>query len=170
MIAAAQLALAAGAGVGSTFLPGPCSLAVIAVTHRHGSARGTALGAGVALGDATYATLGTLGLGRGIASEAGVAIALRVASAAVAIACVIVLLRLRRGPPPARPDGSPGLVRAGVAGYVLLLASPAALLTWTSLAVALPADSTVGDALRVACIASGSFAGYALIARVWSRA
>ena len=165
-----QLALVAAAGIGSTFLPGLCNLSVIATAHRRGAARGTAFGAGVALGDATYAALAVLGLGAAATSDPDVAFALRAITVAAAVAVVIAVVRLRRRPPAAPHHEARGLARAVVTGYLLRLACPAGLLTWTALALALPEGSAAGTALHVACVGAGSFAGFAVVAHVWPHA
>ena len=165
-MAVGTLALGLLSGAVSSLLPGPCNIAVVATAWRHGTARATATGAGVACGDALYAVLGVLGIASAIARAPMLPLILRVISGLGALGYVLVLVRARPAPARTRRDASARLTSGFGTGLVLVAANPAALLTWTLVAGWLVAGTPVAVASGVVGIGAGSFAGYAGVARI----
>jgi threonine/homoserine/homoserine lactone efflux protein len=147
-------------GIGSSLLPGPCGLAVLAAARQHGRARAVATAFGAATGDALYASLGVFGVGALVQQNAELPPLLHAMSGAVMIGLGYHVLR-------ARPRGAPtaGGARRGFAtGLGLLLGNPAAMLTWTVLVGAAGPASVPERVALVVGIACGTASWFGLLA------
>lgn len=157
----AYLALGVALGVASSLPPGPCGLAIISTVSRRASVRRTlAIAAGGAAADLVYAGLGVCGIGPLIARAA---VALQAASGAAMIAfgCVKLLEQ-----PPALPPCEHAS-RGFALGLGLVLANPAALVTWVVVVGAHLAGASLAErAATVAGITLGSFAWFAALGRL----
>ena len=144
-------------GAASSVPPGPCNLAVVDALARS-RRRAVATGLGAALGDAIYAALGVIGLGRIITAERWIPPTLQLLGGVAIVAAGVSRLR------PGRAAASPG--RGGFArGLALDLGNPATFVTWVLLVGAfLSGASAGGAALAVAGIGLGSFGWYLALA------
>lgn len=171
MLAFILLGLALGAG--SSVIPGPCNLAVMNAAVRYTLGRAIATAFGAALGDATLAGLGILGLGPVLARHPAVPPVLHAVSAVALIAYGLANLRPRPPQAPSRDLTSPrgrALRGIGVGLATLAGANPAAVVTWLVVVGSLlPGASTVHGVCTVVGIGAGSFAWFALIACVTRR-
>ena len=155
------LALGVALGIASSLPPGPCGLAIMSTVSHGGTARrALATAAGGAVGDLVYSTLGLVGIGSLIARAA---VALQATSGAVMIAFGGAKLLER---PPARPPAdhpSQGFAL----GLGLVLANPAALVTWVVVVGAHLAGAPIAArACTVAGITLGSFVWFATVGRL----
>jgi threonine/homoserine/homoserine lactone efflux protein len=149
-------------GAGSSVLPGPCGLAVINAGCRQGLERAVATAFGAALGDATYAALGIVGIGRVLARYPAVPSVMLAISGAALVAFGLFQLRPRRVR--AVRDGALG---GAVVGLGTLLANPGALVTWVVVVGAQLADGGVGEQwCAVAGIGTGSFLWFTGVAHL----
>jgi threonine/homoserine/homoserine lactone efflux protein len=165
----ALLGLALGAG--SSLLPGPCYLVVLAAGRR-GWPRALGTGVGAATGDATCATLGVVGLGLLLARHPWAPAALRGCGGVALIGFGLRHLR--------RPDRAPVAGRAAVPGasrrealhgfargLATVLLNPGALITWVVLIGGLRGGAPGADAAAlIAGVGLGSLASYAVVARI----
>lgn len=128
-VTASALALYALAMVVLTLTPGPVWVATIARALSGGFAQAWPLTLGVALGDVAWSVLAVLGVGWVAASFAGAMEIFRYVAAAIFLALGLAVLR-HAGAPVGR-DGRltrPGLWAGFVAGLVVILANPKAIL------------------------------------------
>jgi threonine/homoserine/homoserine lactone efflux protein len=155
-------------GAGSSVVPGPCGLAVVAAAARHGRARAVATSFGAGLGDATYAGLGILGVGRALAGHPALVQALHAVSGLILIAYATHTLRAQRAETAPSSDTPGGGVWRGIPiGYMVLLANPAALVTWVFLVGAswggAPAASPLAVIVGIAAGTTAWFGGLGLL-------
>lgn len=153
-----ELALYALAMVALTLTPGPVWVATIARALSGGFAQAWPLTLGVALGDVAWSVLAVLGVGWVASSFAGVMEVFRYVAAAIFLALGLAVLR-HAGAPVGR-DGRltrPGLWAGFVAGLVVILANPKAILFYMGF---LPGffDLSAITAPDVLAIATVSFA------------
>lgn len=166
------LVLGVALGAGSSVLPGPCGLAVINAATRQTLARAVAIGVGAALGDATYASLGLLGVGPHLERYPLVPAALQAVSGMVLIGYGLHHLLRRAGATPrpviARDRSS---VSGGVlTGLVTLLCNPGALVTWVVVVGSALRNATPAQAwCAIIGIGSGSFLWFTLMATLTYR-
>jgi len=163
--ALALLALGLALGIGSSIIPGPCGIAVLAAAQ-HSRARAVATAIGASLGDAVYAGLGVAGAGRILSAYPSLVPAVQIASGALVIGYALFALRgATSSATAAVPTGSAW--RGVATGLGLSLANPAVLLTWVVLVGGAIGDAPV--AARVACvigISVGTAAWFSLVALV----
>jgi threonine/homoserine/homoserine lactone efflux protein len=158
-------------GAASTILPGPCSLAVINASYRHGLRRAVATGFGAAFGDATYAALGIVGLGRVLVCHPNVPCMLQLVSGLALIVYGVSSLlsrpKLLASRAPAGASQDDRVLKGLGVGLGLLLANPGALVTWVVIV-----GSTLGTAspidqwCTVIGIGTGSFAWFTGVAHL----
>lgn len=165
MSAIAYLVLGIALGAGSSVVPGPCGLAVIDAATRRTLGRAIATGGGAAIGDATCAALGVLGLGPVLARHPEIAPALRAAGGVGLV--VFGLASVLRARTPA-PEPRPGDAARGVlTGLATMCANPASVLTWLLLVGSTLASASAVEAWSAAAgIGLGSFGWYTAIACV----
>ncbi|OIP85613.1 MAG: lysine transporter LysE [Rhodobacterales bacterium CG2_30_65_12] len=129
-VTASALALYALAMVVLTLTPGPVWVATIARALSGGFAQAWPLTLGVALGDVAWSVIAVLGVGWVAASFEGAMEIFRYVAAAIFLALGLAVLR-HAGAPVGRGDGRltrPGLWAGFVAGLVVILANPKAIL------------------------------------------
>jgi threonine/homoserine/homoserine lactone efflux protein len=169
----AFVALGLAIGAGSSVLPGPCGLAVLSAACTHGVRRAYGTAIGVAIGDAAYAALGILGVNRVLVLYPQIPPVLRLLSSIGIIVYGVMQLRQRqRSLAPTRTPGKGDRRgRAGIAtGLALLLANPAAILTWCVIVGSqLPPTSPLEGLSIVLGIGAGTFVWYAGVATLSSR-
>lgn len=156
-IGAGELALYAVAMVVLTLTPGPVWVAMIARALSGGFSRAWPLSLGVALGDVMWSALAVLGMGWIAASFSGAMEALRYVAAAIFL--LLGLAVLRHADAPVERDSRltrPGVWAGFVAGLVVILANPKAILFYMGF---LPGffDLSSLTALDVAAIVGVSF-------------
>ncbi len=157
-------------GAGSSVVPGPCGIAVVSAATRHGRARALATALGAGLGDAIYAGLGILGVGRALSSQPGIVPVLHATSGVLLIAYAVRMLCARpAAPQPARPSARGGAWRGLPVGLGLLLANPAALVTWVFLVGAsyggAPVTTQLAVITGIACGTTAWFGGLGLVVK-----
>lgn len=153
-----ELALYAVAMVVLTLTPGPVWVAMIARALSGGFSRAWPLSLGVALGDVMWSALAVLGMGWIAASFSGAMELLRYAAAAIFV--LLGLAVMRHADAPVERDSRltrPGVWAGFVAGLVVILANPKAILFYMGF---LPGffDLSSLTALDVAAIVGVSFA------------
>jgi len=156
-IGAGELELYAVAMVVLTLTPGPVWVAMIARALSGGFSRAWPLSLGVALGDVMWSALAVLGMGWIAASFSGAMEALRYVAAAIFL--LLGLAVLRHADAPVERDSRltrPGVWAGFVAGLVVILANPKAILFYMGF---LPGffDLSSLTALDVAAIVGVSF-------------
>ncbi len=156
-------------GAGSSVLPGPCNLAVVGATLRHGMRRAIGTGLGTAIADTSYAGVGAAGLAPLLARQPGLAPLLQAISGLALI--VYGLLNALAPPPPvaaavAAPAAGDGHLRRGVAvGFTLVITNPASIITWGVIVASLLGGASAAQAWSAAAgIGCGGLAWYALLA------
>lgn len=157
-------------GVGSSLAPGPCGLAVLTAAQHQGRKVAVATAIGAALGDATYASLGLVGVARLFERWPDLPAVLRAISGAMLIGYGLTALRARPRPAAARlPHATPG--RGLVTGYSLLVANPGALITWTVfVGPAFGGAAPAPQVALVAGIACGTAGWFSVVGIAASRA
>jgi threonine/homoserine/homoserine lactone efflux protein len=156
-------ALGVALGAGSSVVPGPCGLAVLEAARRHGLARAVATALGAALGDATYATLGIVGIGGVLVRHPAIPSVLLAISGAFLIGFGVLSLRGRISH---RANRASSLGGVGV-GLGCLLGNPGALVTWTVIVGAqLAREPPLEQASAIVGIATGTFAWFSGLARL----
>lgn len=169
----AYLVLGLVLGAGSSVLPGPCGLAVMNAASRGRLRRALGVGGGAAVGDATYATLGIVGVGPLLARYPSVPPVLQAVSGIALIAYGLRhLLGRRAQTPPTREAGSDRGDLAGglVLGVATLLSNPGSLITWVVIVGSVLAGaSPVESAATAIGIGLGSFAWFSLMAIITHR-
>ncbi|MGE5184745.1 MAG: LysE family transporter, partial [Acidobacteriota bacterium] len=137
------------------------NVAVMRAAERDGprTAISTALGGGAA--DLAYATLATLGLARVLASRPEVVAVLRAVGGASLVGFGVALGRPRAVHVP-RASGFP-------AGLAIVLANPAALITWSLVCGAIADAPALARWACVVGIGAGSTAWYVVVARASTR-
>lgn len=166
MLGALLVGIALGAA--SSVVPGPCGLAVVSATTRHGRSRALATAFGAGLGDALYAGLGILGVGRALSSQPGSVPVLHAISGVLLIVYATHMLRAQPAAPrPVRGSARGGAWRGVPVGLGLLLANPAALVTWVFLVGAsygtAPATTQLAVIAGIACGTTAWFGGLGLL-------
>ncbi len=155
----AVLGLAVGAS--SSVPPGPCNIAVLHAATRDDrrGAVATALGGGTA--DLAYATLATLGLARVLAAQPAVVAVLRAIGGLSLVGFGLALAR-PRAVAAARTTGF-------AAGLAIVLANPAALITWSLVCGAIADAPALARWACVIGIGAGSAAWYVVVACAGTR-
>jgi threonine/homoserine/homoserine lactone efflux protein len=164
------LLLGLALGVGSSVLPGPCGLAVLAAAQMHGKARAVATAIGTALGDAIYASLGVAGAGRVFAAHPRLVPLVQLISGVLIIAYAVYMLRRPRvATCDVKVVIRGGAWRGLLLGLGLALANPAVLVTWVLLVgSALGSARAAGQVAAVVGIAMGTtiwFSAVGVLAR-----
>lgn len=157
-------------GIGSSLAPGPCGLAVLSAAQHRGRVAAVATAVGAALGDATYAALGLVGVARAFERWPQLPAVLHAISGAVLIGYGVHVWRARpRGDAARVPEAGPW--RGLAIGYSLLVGNPGALLTWTVFVGPAFGDASPGRQIApVAGIACGTAGWFSLVAVAASRA
>jgi threonine/homoserine/homoserine lactone efflux protein len=156
-------------GIGSSVVPGPCGLAVLAAAQTHGKARAVATAIGAALGDAIYVSLGVAGAGRVFAAHPQIVPIIQGISGVMVIAyAAYMLTRKRVATGAAKPVRPGGAWRGTAVGLGLSLANPAVLVTWVILVGGvLGTEPTAGQVAAICGISLGTavwFGGVGLLA------
>jgi threonine/homoserine/homoserine lactone efflux protein len=156
-------------GIGSSVVPGPCGLAVLAAAQTHGRARAVATAIGAALGDAVYVTLGVAGAGRVFAAHPSIVPIIQAISGVMVIAyAAYMITRARVETGTAKPVRG-GAWRGTFVGLGLSLANPAVLVTWVILVGGvLGPEPTAGQVAAIFGISLGTamwFSGVGLLAQ-----
>jgi amino acid exporter len=169
----AYLALGLFLGAGSSVMPGPCGLAVMNAASRRSLRRAVGVGAGAAFGDATYASLGLLGVGPLLSRFPSIPPVLQAVSGVALVAYGAHHLlgpraetRVERDASSARGELTGGIL----VGIATLLSNPGALVTWVLIVGSLLANASPVEAWSTAIgIGAGSFAWFSLMATLTHR-
>jgi putative LysE/RhtB family amino acid efflux pump len=162
-------ALAVGFGLGFVVAAqiGPISLLCIRSVLRGTLAVGVAIGAGAAVVDALYATLGVLGAGEVLDRLPGLRLALGLLGAAVIAFLGVKTLwsafRVRMGGEATEEVASPG--RAFLTSLGATLSNPSTILSWAAIfAAASTAEATGGaHGLLIAGVLTGTFTWFTIL-------
>lgn len=169
----AYLVLGLVLGAGSSVMPGPCGLAVMNAASRRSLRRALGVGAGAAFGDATYASLGIVGVGPLLARFPSVPPVLQAVSGVALIAYGLRHLLGRRTETPTDRDvhrGRGEIAGGIVLGIATLLSNPGALITWVLIVGSVLARAMPAEAWATAAgIGAGSFAWFSLMATLTHR-
>lgn len=170
MIATGLVALgSATAGFASSFMPGPCNVAVVDSSLRGSPlTHSLAIGLGGALGDMVFATLAATGAGAVLGRHPVVPVLFDVIGGILLV--VVGLTHLLGGPRTASLATTCRHSRGLAIGLSLVLANPAVLATWTLVIVGLAGDAhSLTRGFAVLAIGAGSFAGFAVVAQLSRR-
>lgn len=169
----AYLVLGLVLGAGSSVLPGPCGLAVMNAASRGSLRRALGAGGGAAFGDATYASLGIVGVGPLLARYPSVPPGLQAVSGIALIAYGLRHLFSRRTErqPAREARADRGELTGGILlGVATLLSNPGSLITWVVIVGSvLTGASPVDSAATAIGIGLGSFAWYSMMATLTHR-
>jgi len=173
MLAYAIIGLCIGAL--SSVPPGLCNLSVINAACRHGLRRSVATGLGAATGDLSYASLAVVGVGPLFSHHPGMVRWLQAVSGLALLGYGVVNVwrratRSRGAARPPAPTGGTTFRRGFASGLGLMLANPAALMTWVIVVgTLLPSASPLQAWCLVAGIGTGSFGMYCIVAMLACR-